>query len=218
MDGRVAPLLAIPTAAMALVTIHCTAMIYASLKPIPRWHHPLVPPVYLAMGLASGGVLATAITAWLPGGRPLPLVLLALPALGLAWALKWRYWRMIDKGKPLATTAQAIGLADRGPARLLEAPHTERNYILDEMGFRIARKHKARLRRLAFLAGAALPALALFLALLAAPMAAAVILSLGAVLTLLGTLIERWLFFAEAEHLVMLYYGSIRNSADRWQS
>ncbi|MEZ5865392.1 MAG: hypothetical protein R3D25_15490 [Geminicoccaceae bacterium] len=36
---------------------------------------------------------------------------------------------------------------------------------------------------------------------------AALILSLGAGLALIGVAIERWLFFAEAEHLVMLYYG-----------
>ncbi|MEZ5865393.1 MAG: hypothetical protein R3D25_15495 [Geminicoccaceae bacterium] len=32
-----------------------------------------------------------------------------------------------------------MGLGDRGTVRLVEPPHTERNYILDEMGFRIAR-------------------------------------------------------------------------------
>src|SRR6202040_1219282 len=35
------------SAAMALVTIYCTAMIYASLKPIPRWHNAWVPLNYL---------------------------------------------------------------------------------------------------------------------------------------------------------------------------
>nr|WP_217497822.1 dimethyl sulfoxide reductase anchor subunit [Lysobacter enzymogenes] len=38
----------------ALLTVACTAMIYASLPPIPAWRHPLVVPVYLAFALLSG--------------------------------------------------------------------------------------------------------------------------------------------------------------------
>ena len=33
---------------------------------------------------------------------------------------------------------------------------------------------------------------------------------LGAVLATAGTLVERWLFFAEARHVVTLYYGADR--------
>ena len=43
---------------------------------------------------------------------------------------------------------------------MLEAPHTEENYLLKEMGFRVARKHRKRLRRIARLAGFAVPAVA----------------------------------------------------------
>lgn len=203
---RLAPLLALLTAALALATIYCTAMIYASLKPIPRWHHKLVPPVYLGLGVASGGLLGLAITAWLGGGHPLLLTLLVLALLATAWALKWRYWQAVDAAQPALTTADAIGLGSRGPARLVEAPHTERNYILNEMGFRVARKHGAKLRRLALLAGLAIPAVLLLLAVVVTPAAPALV-TIAAALTLVGTGMERWLFFAEAEHLVMLYYG-----------
>jgi len=205
VEQHIAPLAALATAAMALVTVYCTAMIYASLEPIPRWRHPLVPPVYLAMALASGSVLGLAITAWL---LPIaaPGLLLAAVLVAVAWWLKWQYWQAIDTAPSTATMADAIGLPERGPARLLEAPHTEKNYILNEMGFQIARRHKAKLRRHSLAAGAALPILALLLSLVAAP-AAPLLLTLGALAALLGILIERWLFFAEAEHLVMLYYG-----------
>jgi DMSO reductase anchor subunit len=208
-DERILPLAAAGTIVLALVTVYCTAMIYASLKPIPRWHHPLVAPVYLALGLASGGGLGVAIAAWLAGGLPRPLLLLVLLVVAAAWLLKWRYWQAIDTAAPVATTADAIGLAGRGRARLLEAAHTERNYLLDEMGYRIARKHSAKLRRHALMLGAVLPGLALLLAfaLAGGTGGARLLLGLGAVSALLGILIERWLFFAEAEHLVMLYYG-----------
>jgi sulfite dehydrogenase (quinone) subunit SoeC len=203
---RLEPLLAVLAAALALVTIYCTAMIYASLKPIPRWHHPLVPPVYVGLGLASGCLIGVAITAWLGGGRPPALVLVGLVVLAAAWLLKWRYWQAVDTARPTSTTADAIGLGSRGTARLVEAPHTETNYILDEMGFRIARKHGAKLRRYALAAGFAIPGALLLLALAVEP-AAPALLTITAALTLVGTAIERWLFFAEARHMVMLYYG-----------
>ncbi len=206
MVEHLSPILALATVLLSLVTIYCTAMIYASLKPIPRWHHPMVPPVYLALGIASGTILGLAIAAWLTGIGA-PAILLALLLLTAAWALKWRYWQAIDSATPTATTADAIGLAERGPAHLVEAPHSERNYILDEMGFRIARKHKQKLRRLALVAGWAIPAAGLLLALPASPSIVPVILALAALATVVGTAVERWLFFAEAEHLVMLYYG-----------
>ncbi len=47
------------------------------------------------------------------------------------------------------------------------------------------------------------------LALAGAP-AAAPLLALGALLALLGVLVERWLMFAEATHTAMLYYRAGR--------
>jgi DMSO reductase anchor subunit len=35
----------------------------------------------------------------------------------------------------------------------------------------------------------------------------AVLVGVGTLLTLAGVVIERWLFFAEARHVVTLYYG-----------
>ncbi len=206
LDGRLAPVWALAAIVMAGLTVYCTAMIYASLKPIPRWHHKLVPPVYLGLGAASGSAVGIAAAAW-TGAPLLPLAPLVAIALVVGWGLKWRYWQSVDTQKATATTADAVGLGDRGTVRLVEPPHTERNYILDEMGFRIARKHSAKLRRHALLAGLALPLAALVLALLLPHALAALLLSLGAALALLGVAIERWLFFAEAEHMVMLYYG-----------
>jgi DMSO reductase anchor subunit len=37
-----------------------------------------------------------------------------------------------------------------------------------------------------------------------------VLLAVGIVLNAIGTVTERWLFFAEAKHTVMLYYGAER--------
>jgi len=76
------------------------------------------------------------------------------------------------------------------------------------MGFRVARKHAAKLARLALLLGGIAPALALLAALAAGGGAlAAALLGLALLSHVLGMLTERWLFFAEARHAVMNYYG-----------
>ena len=90
--------------------------------------------------------------------------------------------------------------------QVFERPHTEANYLLREMGYVLARKHARRLRLLAMLLFAAAPllcSLPLFLYAhghVGLPMAAAAAFALS------GALVERWLFFAEARHMVTLYY------------
>ena len=42
---------------LAVLTVVATGMIYASLKTIRQWNHPLVVPAYLCFALAGGGTL-----------------------------------------------------------------------------------------------------------------------------------------------------------------
>jgi DMSO reductase anchor subunit len=193
---------------MAAGTVACTAMIYASLKPIPRWSNRWVLPVYLLMALAGGAVVATLLFAAFdadPGWTGW----FAVAALLAAWAAKLGYWGSIDGAPPRATAASATGLGRLGRVRLFEPPHTGTNYLLQEMGFRVARKHAKRLRRLALLSGAALPtALCAAAALSVSAWLATFAAALATAGFALGIVIERWLFFAEAEHVVMLYYGA----------
>jgi DMSO reductase anchor subunit len=92
--------------------------------------------------------------------------------------------------------------------RMLEPPHTEENYLLKEMGFRIARKHQARLRRVARLTGFAAPFLLSLLALVIGGHIGGIAAGIALVSAALGLVVERWLFFAEAKHTVTLYYGA----------
>ena len=48
-------------AAWSVVTIYCTAMIYASLVTVQRWHNSWVAPCYLLLGLMSGAILLNAL-------------------------------------------------------------------------------------------------------------------------------------------------------------
>ncbi|MBX6747604.1 MAG: dimethyl sulfoxide reductase anchor subunit, partial [Acetobacteraceae bacterium] len=191
-------------AAGAVATVYSTGMIYASLKPIRQWHHPLVVPGYLVLAAFSGAVLLAMLGAFWGDGA-VPAVLALLTGAG-GFLLKTAYWRGIDTAPPKATAESATGLGRIGKVRPLDPPHTQTNYLLREMGFRIARKHAAKLRRIVLTAGFGLPMLLALVALLAGGPAAMALLTLGAILALGGLLVERWLMFAEATHTVTLYY------------
>jgi len=191
---------------LAIATVVATGMIYASLKPIAAWRHRLVVPGYLVFAAGSGAL-------WLlpldlaSGGAMQPALGIAAVLLCLLGAvLKVLYWRGLER-QALPSRAAALGMPELAQATPLDPPQTSAGYLQREMGFRIARKHARRLRRLALLVGFLLPAVVAILALLpAAALPAALLGGLAAVLAQSGLLVERWLFFAEARHTVMLYY------------
>jgi DMSO reductase anchor subunit len=193
----------------AIATLCATAMIYASLKPIRAWHNLWTLPGYLAMGLSSGALWFTLWAEVMPAVEK-PAYDFAAIGLALSIAIKLGYWRFLDAGARAVTAESATGLGDFGKVRLLAAPHTEENYLLKEMGFRIARKHAMKLRRIALLAGFVLPLAAVLIALLTPHLMDIILLALAIILNAIGTVTERWLFFAEAKHTVMLYYGAER--------
>jgi DMSO reductase anchor subunit len=208
--GRTSMLLAILTILLALATVSATAMIYASLKPVQRWANVYVPPNYLLLGFASGAIWLTLITAMMLPAYYATIVLdwVAIIGLGLAALGKLAYWRFIDRSRSASTPESATGLGALGKVRLFAAPHTEENYLLKEMGYKIARKHALKLRLIAMALGFTAPALLVFLAMLVTGWAAVGLLALATIGNAIGTLTERWLFFAEARHTVTLYYGS----------
>ena len=201
-DGLVG-LCGIVAAALAGVTILCTGMIYASLKPIHQWRNRWVVPNYLLLGVMAGLLLLDLIARfWV---APTGISLVTLAVIVVAWWLKESYWRFIDTSSAPSTIATATGLGRRGRVRMLEPPNTEENYLLKEMGFQIGRKHRTRLRLVARIAAFILPLVLTLLALLVGGVIAAALAVLSAAL---GLIVERWLFFAEAKHTVTLYYGA----------
>lgn len=177
-------------AALALGTVFTTAMIYAQIKAVPRWHHWLTPVMFLGFAVTGGAVLA--------GSSLAPLALVALGGVMLA------VWRVGDGAFVRAgqTMGTATGLDRIGTPWIFEPAHTANNYLLREMIYVVGRKHAAKLRWIALILASVLPALVLVLP-LGWPG-----LALAAVLHLAGALAARWLFFAEAEHVVGLYYGA----------
>ena len=208
-DGISATLMtaaAAATVVLSLATVYSTSMIYASLKTIPRWSNSFVMPVYMAFSLATGGLLfAVALNA--SGAASKPILVMLLTVLLIAWLIKWYYWRFIDTQEVESTTGTATGLGHLGKVRQFEAPHTSENYLLKEMGYQVARKHAEKLRRYALVLGMLLPALLLMFAGNVGGTEQLVLLLVAMILGLTGVVVERWLFFAEARHLVTLYYG-----------
>ncbi|KIC40776.1 dibenzothiophene desulfurase [Ruegeria sp. ANG-R] len=175
---------------LSLLTVFTTSMIYAQLKTIPRWNMKLTPAMFLSFSLAGGALLAGQTR-------------VALPLLLVAALVQILYWRqgdqaLADSGTDLGT---ATGLGTRGAVRAFEPPHTGTNYLLREFVHVVGRKHAEKLRLISFVLAFFVPVVLLLL-----PFNH--LFALLAVLShLAGIATSRWLFFAQAEHVVGLYYG-----------
>ncbi|WP_374313239.1 dimethyl sulfoxide reductase anchor subunit family protein [Dongia sp.] len=191
---------------LAVATICCTAMIYASLRTVRRWSNGWTVPAYLSMGFATGS-LWLSLLASLFALYGLSTGILSLATVIAAAFVKQGYWRFVDTDIGTATSGTATGLGRFGKVRLFAAPHTEENYLLKEMGFKVARKHAQQLRRIVWGSAFATPLVCTILALLL-PALSLPLLVVAVLANATGTLAERWLFFAEARHVVTLYYGA----------
>ena len=188
----------------AAATVVATAKIYASLRPIPEWASVYTLPAYLIFALMTGAVLLNALLHLLGAHSP-AFSLFAAATIAAGWAWKRATWRHNDTAPLPVTANDATGLAG-GRIRTVEWPHTEANYLMKEMGYRIARKHSARLRRITEAAAFAIPLGLTAGAALIGGIPAAVLAVLAVLAQAPGMLVERWLFFAEARHVVSLYY------------
>ena len=181
-----------PAALLAMVTVFATSMIYAQLKTVPRWNHWTTPALFLTFALTGGAMLSahTKLAVVLCGVLVLLEIVSFLQGDG----------RFAARGSTMET---ATGLGSIGKVRMFEPPHTGSNYLMREMIHKVGRKHSQRLRVIAVVFSALLPAIVL----LVLPVTFAAI-GLAVVLHLIGAFAARWLFFAEAEHVVGLYYGA----------
>ena len=192
-----------------LATVYCTAMIYASLRPVAAWSNKWTPVGYIVLSLMTGLVLLSAI-AMAFGFNHAAIAISTLIAILAGLAVKLGYWSHVEADNGRSTPETATGLGALGKVRLLEAPHSQANYLMKEMVFRVARKHAAKLRKGAIAFGFVAPLIGVALAWLAGGGAGTLIMLVSVAFTAVGIYVERWLFFAEARHTVGLYYGSGR--------
>ena len=183
-------ILGVAGAIMSIVTVFTTSMIYAQLKSIPRWNTKLTPAYFLSLSLAGGALLAGQIK----------FCLLLLLISGIIQLLVW-----IKGDRALALSGTTIesgtGLGTIGRVRAFEPPHTGTNYLLKEFVHIVGRKHSAKLRIIALILMIGTPILLLSLSF------SYFLAALSVISHIAGLFISRWLFFAEAEHVVGLYYG-----------
>lgn len=184
------PLVGIAGALASLATVFTTSMIYTQLRTVPRWHTPLTPILFLSISIAGGALMAgqTDIAPWL------------LLVAGIAQVAVW----LRGDGAFTAagtTLASATGLGKIGTVRAFEPPHTGTNYLLREFVHVIGRKHARKLRMISLTLMTVLPVILLLLPF------GHVLAALAVLSHLAGVAVSRWLFFAEAEHVVGLYYG-----------
>jgi len=206
MDGTFS-FIASVLAMMCLLTVHSTGMIYATLRTISAWHNRLTVPGYLCFALLSGSVWFHAL-AQMFGYQTPAVALVVIVALFLSFYIKRKYWRSIDTQPGPSTPESATGLGDLGKVRLLDPPTMTENFVQREMGFSIARKHAQKLRRICFFIYFLIPIVLTGLTSNGEPWLAIPGTLLAAISVSVGVVVERWLFFAEAKHVSMLYYGA----------
>ncbi len=187
---------------MALVLYVCTGMIYAAVKAIREWAHPLTPANYLLLGLASGLLLAAALAAAFAVPVAPMLARLAVLSLLIGAATRgYALWRNLHLA-PKTTLQTAIGV--RHP-RIVQKAQGAMGGSFNTREFFHGRSAAFVLgmRWAAGLLGFVLPALLLAFSAALAPLVAAFVLHY------LGLLAERWSFFAEGQHPQNLYYRTI---------
>ena len=184
--------LSLLVAVSGFITIISTAMIYASLKTVARWHHPMTVAVFIAYGLSGGLLLSVALDSVI--GKESAGAVYALILVVIGFLVDLGYVRFAGKVKSSSSAASATGLGS--DVRMLMPPHSEENWLQHEMGFEVARKHSGVLRILSYIFVVGIPLVLIVFG----------FLFFAFVAHVLGVMVSRWLFFAEAKHTVMLYY------------
>jgi DMSO reductase anchor subunit len=190
---------------LAIAVLLSTAMIYACLRTVPHWNNWQTRNGMPWYGLMTGGLLMLAIMPLQIAERPLRLVVIALLLGGLA--IKYSYfvsYRKMGESAPSANEALKLGLEPgsgkiNARVRLLDVGHAHGTFLTREFGYEVSRSRVLGLRLFALGAGFLLPVVVLlwwrsYVWLVVAS-------------SIAGLLVERWLFFAEARHVVRRYHG-----------
>ncbi len=180
------------------VIVFVTSMIYASLKTIRQWYTPLVPCLFLLFAVLSGAMTLLMILAWQGQDTATLAHIIMAIAMGTALVkLVYFYWFSI----PSTTNIQTATGFTQKKVGLLDAGHSSPSFLNHEFIYEVAHNKLLRLRWLMFVITFIAPVF--LLAVVNSP----VMLSIAWLLMMSGLLVERWLFFAEARHVVRLYHG-----------
>ncbi len=185
--------------AIAVAILYCTGMIYGCLRTVPQWNTGLTPVKYVLFGLMSGSVLLPAVLSLRPpavGPIGKPMMAILLLALGLMVYLTY----LLKHPRKSHTINDALGFP-QGNVRLLDAGHSHGTFLTNEFGFALARDKARLLRWVAIVCAFIIPLVLCWFT---------KAFWTASTLCVAGLLVERWLFFAEAQHVVRLYHGQQR--------
>lgn len=194
--GALLPILAV---ALSLVLWYCTAMIYACIRFVQEWAHPLTIVNYVTLGLASGAVLYCGLAVIL-GQKELAAAAVpwAAALTVLAWITRGLALRRNARLKPRSTTQSATGIRnERVVQRSMGFTGGSFNTREFFHGATAATMRHARV-------GFQVLAFAVPLALLAWGQPLALLVAIP--VQFAGLLAERWVFFAQARHPQNIYY------------
>ena len=196
---------AFPLAALLLAALlwFCTAMIYACLRFIEEWAHPLTFVNFLLIGLASGGLLAAAAGSL--AGEAAFVRIVGPAALGLTlagWACRMAALRRNAGIRHKSTLQSATGI--RSPQLQQKSMGMSAgSFNTREFFHRASLMAMKRVRLVLIVCGFALPSC---LAAAAAVTGSSSLWLLAVAIQLPGLVADRWFFFAQARHPQNLYY------------
>lgn len=188
---------------LALITVFSTGMIYGCLKTIRQWNTALTPANYILLGLMLGSLALMAIMATMDGNVAgvSAITLMVITGAGILKAIYF-FWVKKVTG-PTINTATGF---NRSTVRLLDVGHTAGTFLTDEFGYQAAPATLKLFRTLVYVLGFIIPLL--FVLTQATGGVNGMMLTVGTVIAFVGIALERWLFFAEARHVVNLYHGA----------
>ncbi|RVU84579.1 DMSO reductase [Leucothrix sargassi] len=188
---------------LAFATLFSQGMIYGCLKTIKQWHTPLTPTNYLLLALMSGSLLFNALL--LVNGQALGVMSgISMGLVVISGISKAAYYHKI-RAPSESNINTATGFLDK-PVRLLDVGHTAATFLTDEFGYKTAAGRLKLLKVVVFVCGFIVPFL--LTVILASTGATGLFGVWVFLLSMLGITAERWLFFAEANHVVNFYHGA----------
>jgi DMSO reductase anchor subunit len=184
---------------------YCTAMIYACLRFLQEWAHPLTVVNFTLLGMSSGSVLLCALSS-LAGQNDLlqSLQFWALGSTLLAWFMRRQALRRNARLSPTSTLQSATGI--QNPNLVQKSMGMSAGSFNTREFFHGATAQTVR--RMPYVFQILLFALPL---LLVAALGAHSVMAwiLAVLLQFAGLLAERWVFFAQARHPQNLFYQTV---------
>ncbi len=204
-QGAAALVLAVVSLVVSLAVLVSTVMIYACLRTIPHWSNWQTRIGMPLFGLMSGALLLLAVHSSRFAGTPAQIAVLVL--LGLGLGVKYSYYishRRIAETAPSVNEALNLGIDPQtqrinARVRLLDVGHAHGTFLTREFGYELPRTRVLWLRLSVLGLGFVVPACIVWWWPGWIWVAVACCVA--------GLLLERWLFFAEARHVVRLYHG-----------